>query len=153
MSITKWTDLRVVLVPRLIERHSCSLYCMLMCCNAVLFVAILFTGICRSWNTKTQKCRWSPWKWWHQHHGSKSILVVPVYCASYQNCGTSFFMLSFLYFCSKCTLSLDAFRWCSCAQKSLFVISEDDTRILIDCDSRTREEIHDHIKQILGKTE
>lgn len=33
------------------------------------------------------------------------------------------------------------------------VYFEDDTRMVIDCDSRTREEIHDHIKQVLGKTE
>ena len=30
---------------------------------------------------------------------------------------------------------------------------EDDTQILIDCDSRSREEIHDHVKLVLGKTE
>jgi small subunit ribosomal protein S25 len=30
---------------------------------------------------------------------------------------------------------------------------DDDLRILIDCDSRSREEIHDHIKKILGRSE
>ena len=33
------------------------------------------------------------------------------------------------------------------------MVSEDEQRMTIDCDSRTREEIHDHIKQVLGKTE
>jgi len=32
-------------------------------------------------------------------------------------------------------------------------VSDDDTKMIIDCDSRSREEIHKHIKQILGKTE
>lgn len=29
---------------------------------------------------------------------------------------------------------------------------DNDTQVLIDCDSRTRQEIHDHMKKILGKT-
>jgi len=41
----------------------------------------------------------------------------------------------------------------SMQQMHRFVVSDNDARMLIDCDSRTREEIHDHIKQVVGKTE
>ena len=33
------------------------------------------------------------------------------------------------------------------------LLSDDDTTMVIDCDSRTREEIHHHVKQVVGKTE
>jgi len=33
------------------------------------------------------------------------------------------------------------------------VFYDDDKRLVVDCDSRSREEIHDHLKQIIGKTQ
>ena len=33
------------------------------------------------------------------------------------------------------------------------IFFSDEGKILIDCDSRGRQEIHDHLLQVLGKTE
>jgi len=41
---------------------------------------------------------------------------------------------------------------CILSTVQLFV-ADDDTKMVIDCDSRSREEIHNHIKQIVGRTE
>ena len=35
---------------------------------------------------------------------------------------------------------------------SIYHILEDGDNILIDCDSRSRQEIHDHVKVVLGKS-